>query len=196
MALNDDVKAWVDNKVGQAKVGKGECFDLADMALKEKGAKSAEDFGSVADGADYIWGTAVADLKLAIAGDILQFRDYDMTTTVDVQVTEKGPKGEDVGSSFSNNSTSISRPHHTAVLMANNGAGSFTVAEQNVAAAGSTTTSSVVLKNNLLVSGSTKKETTVTTRTDPDWGVVTVTTVTTTTVTVKGTIKAYRPVKK
>lgn len=38
------------------KVGSGECFDLADQALKDAGAKSAGDYGPVTPESDYRWG--------------------------------------------------------------------------------------------------------------------------------------------
>ena len=45
-SLNDQVKNGAYNKMGQ-QVGDGECFALADQALKSAGAKSAADFGAV-----------------------------------------------------------------------------------------------------------------------------------------------------
>ena len=42
--LGDQVVAFARGKIGQC-VGNGECFDLADQALRSAGAKSAADFG-------------------------------------------------------------------------------------------------------------------------------------------------------
>ena len=56
-------------------VGDGQCFALADHALSSAGARSAADFGTVTQDADYVWGTSIslADLQ---PGDIIQLRDY------------------------------------------------------------------------------------------------------------------------
>jgi len=40
-------------------VGRGECYDLADHALKHAGAKSAPDYGKINHDGDYRWGKAV-----------------------------------------------------------------------------------------------------------------------------------------
>src|SRR5437588_275212 len=61
--LNKKVKEYVDGKVGMPRFGKNkECFDLADLALKAAGAKTAFHYGKVVKEADYVWGE-LKDLK-------------------------------------------------------------------------------------------------------------------------------------
>jgi hypothetical protein len=99
------------------RVGDGECFTLADQALRTAGAKSASDFGTITADADYIWGTSVA-VSSVQPGDIVQFRDYKYTRRND----------KDDGSWQEN---SQERPHHTAIVVSNDGNGLLTVIEQN-----------------------------------------------------------------
>ena len=104
-----------------SRVGDGECFALADSALRAARARSASDYGTVAADADYVWGTAVTLTSLQ-PGDIIQMRDYryDREDNVD------NPDG-----SGSTNTSFEERPHHTAVVETVNGTGSVTVLEQN-----------------------------------------------------------------
>ena len=101
--------------------GDGQCFTLADDALKKAGAKSAADFGKVTDDADYVWGTAVklSDVK---PGDLIQFRDYQYVRTIRTD----NPDG-----SWSEKDDKKGRPHHTAIVEQVNGDGSLVVLEQN-----------------------------------------------------------------
>jgi hypothetical protein len=68
------IVAYAQQKSG-TRVGNGECFTLADKALKGAGAKSAADFGTVTRDADYKWGSTVPLTDLQ-PGDIIQFRGY------------------------------------------------------------------------------------------------------------------------
>jgi len=106
---------FAKSKQGQ-KVGSGECFDLADQALKKNGFKTASDYGEVTPDGDYKWGKPVP-LDESKPGDVLQFRDYENKTRTE---NDKGWKEE-----------TQSRPHHTAVVVANDGNGNITVLEQN-----------------------------------------------------------------
>lgn|SRR5215831_5321264 len=99
------------------RVGDGECFALADKALRTAGAKSAADFGTVADDTDYVWGTAIA-LSAVQPGDVVQFRDYKYNRR-----EEKADGGW--------REHSESRPHHTAIVVSSDGNGLLTVIEQN-----------------------------------------------------------------
>ena len=72
---NQQVVNWARAQNGK-QVRKGECWDLADAALRQAGAKSSADLGPMDEDADYVWGDAVSDLKDVQAGDILQFRDF------------------------------------------------------------------------------------------------------------------------
>lgn len=98
-------------------VGSGECFDLADKALKDAGAKSAADFGTVVKDADYIWGSAV-DLASAKPGDIIQFTGYSFEMEIDTPKDTTSKNGD--------------RPHHTAIIKSIDGDGRITVWEQNI----------------------------------------------------------------
>ncbi len=115
-ALGDAVVSFARGKIGDS-VGKGECFDLVDQALRNAGAKTASDFGKVTHDADYIWGKAVS-LSEVQPGDIIQFRNYQYDRTIE---TDSGT------------STDMqNRPHHTAIVETVDGDGALTVLEQNV----------------------------------------------------------------
>lgn len=143
-------------KVGDDAVGDGECFALVDEALKAVGCKSAEDFGTVSENADYVWGNRVA-LSQVKPGDVLQFRDH--------YVTVKRVTG-------------YHRDHHTAVVVAVNPDGSVAVVEQNF-----DPTPKKVCKNIIhrLAAGTEIRSGEGSAKD---------------TITVKGTVKAYRPVPK
>lgn len=105
-----------------SRVGRGECYDLADQALASIAARSAPDYGEITPDADYAWGREVPTTEL-LPGDVIQFRNYRVTvrTTTDVA-------GGD------NNWTEAEqeRPHHTAILIATGEHGRMSVYEQNV----------------------------------------------------------------
>jgi hypothetical protein len=115
-SLGEAVAEFAVERLGQT-VGDGECFTLADAALRAAGAQSAADFGAVTEDADYVWGTAVS-LADVLPGDIVQFRDYECTRRVDTPSEW--------------HEESQQRPHHTAIVVANDGEGALTVYEQNV----------------------------------------------------------------
>jgi CHAP domain len=115
-SLGDRVVSFARDKIGQG-VGSGECFDLADQALRNAGAKSAADFGTVTRNADYMWGSSVS-LAEARPGDVIQFRNYRYDRTVETA------SGTDTDFQ--------ERPHHTAIVERVDGAGAITVLEQNV----------------------------------------------------------------
>ena len=161
-AAQNDGQAVLDyarGKEGEVD-GNGECFTLADEALKQNGFKTASDYGRVTPNADYKWGKPVK-LDESKPGDVLQFRNYkNKTTTNDA----------DGGSSWETQE----RPHHTAVVVANDGHGNITVLEQN-APEGSPVTERVLHFGN----GTTQNE---------DGS--------STTQKTTGTVKAYHPEKK
>ena len=121
------------------RVGDGECFALADSALRAARARSASDYGSVAADADYVWGSAVT-LSSLQPGDIIQLRDYRYDRDVEVN----NPDG-----SGSTNTSFEERPHHTAVVESVGSNGSVTVLEQNAPRG------SAVRRSELFVSTST-----------------------------------------
>ena len=121
-SMAEQIVAYARRQLGQ-KVGDGECFALADTALKNAGAKSASAFCTVAPDVDYVWGDGVslADVR---SGDIIQFRDYRFDREV---VTREPGGGTDTITDFQERT-----PHHTAIVERNDGGGAITVLEQNV----------------------------------------------------------------
>lgn len=99
-------------------VSDGQCFALADRALRGAGARSAADYGRITDDADYVWGQSV-NLSDVRAGDIVQFRNYQYSWRID---RTDGSFQEEAGG----------RPHHTAVVERVESNGALTVLEQNV----------------------------------------------------------------
>jgi len=120
------ITTFASTRSGQT-VGTGECFDLADQALRAAGAKSAADFGTVTPTANYVWGRAVT-LATLQAGDIIQFSHYSYTVTTTTTVTNA-----DGSSSTDTQVDTQSRPHHTAMVLSVGANGAVTVWEQNVA---------------------------------------------------------------
>ena len=99
--MADQIVGYARRQRG-SRVGKGQCFDLVDTALRGASAKSAADYGKISPNADYTWGTSVtlADLQ---PGDVIQFRNYTYDSTV-VTKTDKATTTDEVGQD---------RPHHT-----------------------------------------------------------------------------------
>jgi hypothetical protein len=118
---NQKVYKWALSKL-RHRVGRGECWDLADQALRHAGAQSSTTTGR---DDDYVWGTPVAS-GAVVPGDILQFRDYSVTTTVTTVVTFS-----DGSSDTTESFVTQVRPHHTAIVAANNGAKGLVILEQN-----------------------------------------------------------------
>jgi hypothetical protein len=138
--LGDQVVAFARGKIGQ-RVGSGECFDLADQALRGAGAKSAADFGVVTPNADYVWGTSVS-LANVQAGDIIQFRNYRYDRTIDTATRTDTDFQE--------------RPHHTAIVERVDGQGALTVFEQNAPAGSAVQRTQLFFSNVNTDSGGTK----------------------------------------
>ena len=69
--LNRKVYAWAHSRLGQH-VGGGECWDLADGALRASGAASSTTTGKHDD---YVCGDSI-QLHQVVAGDILQLRNH------------------------------------------------------------------------------------------------------------------------
>jgi hypothetical protein len=130
--LNEKVATWSSNRRGQFVGPRGECYDLADAALRNSSAKSAPDFCTVTPLADYVWGTPVNVIG-AQRGDILQFRDYGVQQTTQTDVWRYPRFGLPVltSSNTPDLDYSYDRPHHTAIILENHGQGTLYVAEQN-----------------------------------------------------------------
>src|SRR5262245_54829855 len=73
-SLGEQVVSFARRRRGH-QVGDGQCFALADQALRGANARSAADYGTVTRDADYQWGTSVSRTDLQ-PGDVIQFRDY------------------------------------------------------------------------------------------------------------------------
>ncbi|CAM5437090.1 hypothetical protein [Rhodanobacter lindaniclasticus] len=183
-SINQKVVIWASGKVGRT-VGKGECWDLAELALKHAGAKTSADLGPVGDDTNYVWGDSI-DIKDVVAGDVLQFRDYEEST-----VTETTYEFSDGSSDTSTGTATEEREHHTAIANGEPDAqGALRIFEQNAAPHGKvvqhwrihTRTVAPVVTH------------TVERRTNPSSKKPETVKVTkTVTVTVSGTIWAYRP---
>jgi hypothetical protein len=181
--LSQKVVNWARGKKGK-QVKTGECWDLAEEALKQAGAKTSNDLGPVDADADYVWGDPVANLKDVLPGDILQFRDHTITVSKELEVTF-----EDGSGYTESNEAETTRPHHTAIVNAAKGNGAFELLEQNHENVKTVQTNQLLTKSVAATKTTTKKN-----MKDPTDGKMKLATVVeTTTVTVTGTIWAYRP---
>lgn len=117
--LGEQVVTFARSQHGN-RVGDGQCFALADRALRGARAKSAADYGSITPTADYVWGTSVTLAGLQ-PGDVIQFRNYSVTRVVVTRDSRQTTTEE----------ITQERPHHTAVVDSVDGDGAVTVLEQN-----------------------------------------------------------------
>jgi hypothetical protein len=101
---------------------------LADQALRSVGAKSAANYGTITPTANYRWGRQIqlTDLR---AGDIIQFRNYQLVITTTTNVTNPDGSG-----TVNTQTETQSRPHHTAIVSVAGSNGEVTIYEQNVPA--------------------------------------------------------------
>jgi hypothetical protein len=187
MTLNQKVVVWAQGHLGK-KVGAGECWDLGESALKQAGAQTSNDLGPVGDDSDYIWGDQI-DMKDVQPGDIIQFRDYEVTTTTETEYTFSD------GTSVDDTKDSVAqRGHHTAIangkLEAN---GSLKTLEQHVKPLGEKVQNKKLFTRDVppVVTKKLEKKLNPATK-----KVETVEVTTTVTVTVTGTTWVYRPKPK
>jgi len=150
-SLSDRVLAFARQRIGQVH-GDGECFTLADDALRQANAKSAADFGQVGPDIDYVWGKTVARTALQ-PGDIIQLRDYH----AEISSNTDNPDG-----SSESDSKSEARPHHTAIVESVGSGGTVTVLEQNVPDGSAVTRNVLHLTDSTSSSGNTTTTVTVT----------------------------------
>lgn len=122
--LNQKIIQWASGQVGK-QIGAGECWDLANSAAKQAGAGTSSDFGPEGIDDDYVWGDEV-DLKDVLPGDILQYRDWTMTTSTNVDVTFSDDSGW-----VDPTEAEVGHDHHTSIVQTNPGAGALKVLEQN-----------------------------------------------------------------
>jgi hypothetical protein len=139
-SLADQIVSFARRNKGD-RVGDGECFTLADRALRGAGARSARDFGDVSPNVDYVWGNSVnlSDLR---PGDVIQFRDYRFDREV---VTHNSDGSTTTTNDFQE------RPHHTAIVESVGSNGAVTVLEQN------SPDGSPVVRNQLFFSNGTRE---------------------------------------
>jgi hypothetical protein len=187
LSTNQKVVVWAQGKLGK-KVGAGECWDLGEAALKQAGAQTSNDLGPVGDDTDYIWGDPI-DVKDVQAGDILQFRDHEVTTTTETEYIFPD------GSTQTKTEEAVAkRGHHTAIVNGKLDAdGVVRTLEQHVKPLGDRVQNKSVKTRDIapVVRKTTEK------RTNPySKKLETARVVTTVTVTVSGTIWAYRPKAK
>jgi hypothetical protein len=133
------------------RVGDGECFTLADRALRGAGARSAADYGQVAPDVDYVWGTSV-QLGAVQPGDVIQFRNY----RYDREVETQHPDG-----SVTTETEFQERPHHTAIVESIGGGGEITVLEQNSPVGSAVTRSRLFFSNSQRDTGGRRTSVTV-----------------------------------
>lgn len=107
-SMGTKITDFASGKMGQM-VGRGECFDLADEALKSVGAKTATDYDPKLKDPDYKWGDETS-LQGAKKGDIIQFK----------KVTLEYDDG-----------SSMEYSHHTAIVSSVGGKGVLWIYEQN-----------------------------------------------------------------
>jgi hypothetical protein len=131
---------------------------------------------------DYVWGTPVA-LTNVSPGDILQFRDYIVATKTTTAVTFADASG-----SVDTQDEVTKRPHHTAIVEVVM-PGALVVLEQHVKPLGPRVQKHTIP---IIAGGSTTTTTQKVTKTGSG-GMKPATVVTTVTVTIRGTIRAYRP---
>ena len=160
------VVRWARNKL-RKRVGRGECWDLADQALRAAGAQSSEPTGKRDE--DYVWGKEISLLKVQ-PGDILQFRSY--VAKADYVF----PSGADGFDTLSRGS-----PNHTAIVGKIVQPGLVYVFEQNIQKSPVQRTLLYLRSGEFSCTGAPKFE-----GEEPK----------TCKATVKGTIRAYRPVAR
>jgi hypothetical protein len=122
--IGERIVAFAREQQGR-QVGTGECTELAVEAMKRADAKDVWAYGETPGDGDYVWGNPVA-LKDAQPGDIVQFRNFTIKTTVIAM--EMLPGGR-----YGNSESQAveTRDHHTAIVEQNYG-GELLLLEQNV----------------------------------------------------------------
>ena len=178
-SISSKTLAWAHAKLGH-QVGGGECWDLVDHALRAAGAKSSATTGGQDD---YVWGTPIA-LQQVMPGDILQFRNFIVTTTIETVV--RFPDGTGYHES---EAPFARRPHHSAIVHRVLGSGKFRIYEQHVTPKGDQVQDHEVPTRNAAPVHKVSHEV----RKTDDGRLRTATVETTTSISVSGHVWAYRP---
>lgn len=110
LKVNQKIILWTKGKLG-AKVGRGQCWDLAEQALKQAGAQTSNDLGPVDENTDYIWGDSIEKEQGIERGDILQIRDHVTKTTTEVVY-----RFADETKVWETRERIAKRGHHTAIV--------------------------------------------------------------------------------
>jgi len=181
--LNQKIIQWASGQVGK-QIGAGECWDLANSALLKAGAGTSSNFGPTGPDDDYVWGDEV-DLKDTLPGDVLQYRDFEMTTTTSTDVTFADGSGY-----VDEPSVTVGHPHHTSIVSQNAGNGVLTVLEQNHLGNHEKVRSSTLRWKDAPTRTTTSKKSM---KRQDNGKTELATVVVTVTVSVTGTLKAYRP---
>jgi hypothetical protein len=148
LSLAQKVHAYASGRFGQ-QVGRGDCYDLADHALKHAGAKSAPNFGKITKNANYIWGKEIKLID-ARSGDILQLRKHKIKI-ITVKKTKKSYKKGGWDEEEKTSERDYKRGHHTAIVAENKGNGVFIIFEQHVRPPGESVVSKKVQRNTIYV---------------------------------------------
>ena len=187
-ALRANVKARAEELVGKKVVGDGECYALADHLLESAAGNSADRYGTITPDADYVWGKEVSDLSNSQPGDVLQFRDHEITIETVTVTKRTSPDGAWTEKTETKTETHT-RGHHTAIISSKNADGTLTVVEQHVKDPTTGKLSHVVRRNTLYISDSHEDKPIATTV----QGKIKVEKKVTINITVTGKIRAYSP---
>jgi hypothetical protein len=197
--IQQKVYTYVSGRQDQT-VGDGECWTLAETALKDVGAKTSNNLmgaQNVSNDVDYVWGTPI-NLHEVVPGDILQFSAYSTvkTTTVTVLYPATLPGGATVEPNpveESEDSEDASANHHTAIVASKFANNTVTVLHQNF------NDVKRVMSTKMYFAGSESTKTTAGTRTltaGTKEYKVNVRITTKVKRTVSYSVKAYRPIEK
>jgi|GEM_PF-5595675 len=114
LSINQKVANFITGQLNKA-VGDGGCWALAENALLAAGAMTSNDLTDKEEfkkaDAQYVFGTAI-EAKNAAPGDLVQFKNYVMTRTVETKYDLPD------GNSITLTSTDeVPKIHHSAVVM-------------------------------------------------------------------------------
>jgi hypothetical protein len=188
MTIAQDMINWARGRLGK-QVGAGQCWDLVNSAAIAAGAHGSEHFGTIGPEIDYIWGDEV-DLSSVQIGDLIQTRDHKTTWTYDITITYADKTtGGDIDHAY------LPRPHHSAIVTSLfDRDGALATLEQNIDPKGEVVQVQKLYTRDVPAAIATK----IAMVPDPKdaKNKVKATVMTETTITVEGTIKVFRPVKR